>query len=161
MRTRDGLLTVKKYPLGRFADKKGCECSVSRYATLLASISGNFALTWLIDLASKYRDSLDLYTVSLNKNPFDAIVWSNREPVKHICKDNRCLTWCKLSGAAVRLKLEEHGLAIADASWCFNLSTAPPLRLLSIDVNCSEGHRVGQEICESLSLSLWNSCAGL
>lgn len=45
---------------------------------------------------SHYRESLDLYTVSLNKNPFDPIVWSNR--------------------AAVRLKLEEHGLAIADAS---------------------------------------------
>lgn len=39
---------------------------------------------------------MDLYTASLNKNPFDAAVWSNR--------------------AAVRLKLEEYGLAIADAS---------------------------------------------
>ena len=37
-----------------------------------------------------------MYTASLNKNPFDAVVWSNR--------------------AAVRLKLEEHGLAIADAT---------------------------------------------
>lgn len=37
-----------------------------------------------------------MYTASLNKNPFDPIVWSNR--------------------AAVRLKLEEHGLAIADSS---------------------------------------------
>ncbi|ORY62711.1 Metallo-dependent phosphatase-like protein [Leucosporidium creatinivorum] len=46
--------------------------------------------------ASKYRPSLDMYTASLNKNPFDPIVWSNR--------------------SAVRLKLEEHGLAIADAS---------------------------------------------
>ncbi|GAA5952624.1 hypothetical protein JCM3765_002225 [Sporobolomyces pararoseus] len=45
---------------------------------------------------SKYRESLDLYTASLNKNPFDPIVWSNR--------------------AAVRLKLEEHGVAIADAT---------------------------------------------
>lgn len=45
---------------------------------------------------SHYREALDLYTVSLNKNPFDPIVWSNR--------------------SAVRLKLEEHGLAIADAS---------------------------------------------
>ncbi|KAK4050596.1 Palmitoyl-protein thioesterase 1 [Microbotryomycetes sp. JL201] len=42
------------------------------------------------------EDSLDMYTASLNKNPFDPIVWSNR--------------------AAVRLKLEEHGLAIADAT---------------------------------------------
>ncbi|GAA5930518.1 protein serine/threonine phosphatase [Sporobolomyces koalae] len=50
---------------------------------------------------SKYRDSLDLYTVSLNKNPFDAVVWSNR--------------------AAVRLKLEEHGLAIADATRAIEL----------------------------------------
>ncbi|GAA5922540.1 hypothetical protein JCM1841_006193 [Sporobolomyces salmonicolor] len=50
---------------------------------------------------SKYRDSLDLYTASLNKNPFDAIVWSNR--------------------AAVRLKLEEHGLAIADATRAIEL----------------------------------------
>lgn len=31
-----------------------------------------------------------MYTASLNKNPFDSVVWSNR--------------------AAVRLKLEEHGL---------------------------------------------------
>lgn len=45
---------------------------------------------------SKYRESLDLYTASLNKNPFDPVVWSNR--------------------AAVRLKLEENGLAIADSS---------------------------------------------
>ncbi|GAA5992628.1 hypothetical protein JCM11641_003530 [Rhodosporidiobolus odoratus] len=46
--------------------------------------------------SSRYREALDLYTASLNKNPFDPIVWSNR--------------------AAVRLKLEEHGLAIADAT---------------------------------------------
>ncbi|KAK4702839.1 serine/threonine-protein phosphatase 5, partial [Phenoliferia sp. Uapishka_3] len=52
--------------------------------------------------ASKYRDSLDLYTASLNKNPFDAIVWSNR--------------------AAVRLKLEEYGLAIADATRAIELN---------------------------------------
>ncbi|KAL8278876.1 hypothetical protein RQP46_008747 [Phenoliferia psychrophenolica] len=52
--------------------------------------------------ASKYRQSLDLYTASLNKNPFDPIVWSNR--------------------AAVRLKLEEHGLAIADASRAIELN---------------------------------------
>lgn len=50
---------------------------------------------------SKYRESLDLYTASLNKNPFDPIVWSNR--------------------AAVRLKLEEHGVAIADASRAIEL----------------------------------------
>ncbi|GAA5992906.1 hypothetical protein JCM10908_001399 [Rhodotorula pacifica] len=50
---------------------------------------------------SHYRESLDLYTVSLNKNPFDPIVWSNR--------------------AAVRLKLEEHGLAIADATRAIEL----------------------------------------
>ncbi|GAA5833510.1 hypothetical protein JCM3766R1_002562 [Sporobolomyces carnicolor] len=50
---------------------------------------------------SKYRDSLDLYTASLNKNPFDPIVWSNR--------------------AAVRLKLEEHGVAIADATRAIEL----------------------------------------
>lgn len=37
-----------------------------------------------------------MYTASLNKNPFDAAVWSNR--------------------SAVRLKLEEYGLAIADSS---------------------------------------------
>lgn len=55
--------------------------------------------------ASKYRPSLDMYSLSLNKNPFDAIVWSNR--------------------AAVRLKLEEHGLAIADAS---QSSSALPAR---------------------------------
>ncbi|GAA6043581.1 hypothetical protein JCM8097_005264 [Rhodosporidiobolus ruineniae] len=46
--------------------------------------------------ASRFRQALDLYTASLNKNPFDPIVWSNR--------------------AAARLKLEEHGLAIADAT---------------------------------------------
>lgn len=50
---------------------------------------------------SKYRPSLDLYTASLNKNPFDAVVWSNR--------------------SAVRLKLEEHGLAIADATRAIEL----------------------------------------
>ncbi|KAL8277793.1 hypothetical protein RQP46_009776 [Phenoliferia psychrophenolica] len=53
-------------------------------------------------LSSLYRQSLDLYTASLNKNPFDPIVWSNR--------------------AAVRLKLEEHGLAIADASRAIELN---------------------------------------
>ncbi|KAI5480161.1 protein phosphatase 5, partial [Pseudohyphozyma bogoriensis] len=51
--------------------------------------------------ASKYGPSLDLYTASLNKNPFDPVVWSNR--------------------AAVRLKLEEHGLAIADATRAIEL----------------------------------------
>ncbi|SCZ95325.1 BZ3500_MvSof-1268-A1-R1_Chr11-2g03434 [Microbotryum saponariae] len=51
--------------------------------------------------ASKYRPSLDLYTASLNKNPFDPIVWSNR--------------------AAVRLKLEEYGLAIADSTRAIEL----------------------------------------
>ncbi|GAA6024151.1 hypothetical protein JCM10207_001601 [Rhodosporidiobolus poonsookiae] len=45
---------------------------------------------------SKYLDALNLYTASLNKNPFDPIVWSNR--------------------AAARLKLEEYGLAIADST---------------------------------------------
>ncbi|BGP17335.1 hypothetical protein JCM10213_007549 [Rhodosporidiobolus nylandii] len=51
--------------------------------------------------ASRYREALDLYTASLNKNPFDPIVWSNR--------------------AAVRLKLEEHGLAIADSTRAIEL----------------------------------------
>lgn len=50
---------------------------------------------------SKYRESLDLYTASLNKNPFDPVVWSNR--------------------AAVRLKLEENGLAIADSTRAIEL----------------------------------------
>jgi len=45
--------------------------------------------------SSRYREALDLYTASLNKNPFDPIVWSNR--------------------AAVRLKLEEYGLGVADS----------------------------------------------
>ncbi|KAM0756689.1 protein phosphatase 5, partial [Meredithblackwellia eburnea MCA 4105] len=44
-----------------------------------------------------------LYTASLNKNPFDPIVWSNR--------------------AAVRLKLEEFGLGIADASEAIELDS--------------------------------------
>ncbi|GAA6025395.1 hypothetical protein JCM8202_005280 [Rhodotorula sphaerocarpa] len=52
---------------------------------------------------SHYREALDLYTVSLNKNPFDPIVWSNR--------------------SAVRLKLEEHGLAIADATRAIELDS--------------------------------------
>ncbi|KAL8277778.1 hypothetical protein RQP46_009761 [Phenoliferia psychrophenolica] len=55
-----------------------------------------------LPLPSKYRQSLDLYTATLNKNPFDPIVWSNR--------------------AAVRLKLEEHCLAIADASRAIELN---------------------------------------
>ncbi|GAA6006865.1 PP5 family serine/threonine-protein phosphatase [Rhodotorula paludigena] len=50
---------------------------------------------------SRYREALDLYTASLNKDPFSAVVWSNR--------------------AAVRLKLEEHGLAIADATRAIEL----------------------------------------
>ncbi|GAA5825213.1 hypothetical protein JCM11251_006147 [Rhodosporidiobolus azoricus] len=50
---------------------------------------------------SRYRQALDLYTASLNKNPFDPIVWSNR--------------------AAARLKLEEYGLAIADSTRALEL----------------------------------------
>ncbi|KAK4054960.1 Palmitoyl-protein thioesterase 1 [Microbotryomycetes sp. JL221] len=64
--------------------------------------------------ASKYRDSLDMYTASLNKNPFDPIVWSNR--------------------AAVRLKLEEHGLAIADATRAIELDSRA-VKILSFDPN--------------------------
>ncbi|BGP49272.1 Palmitoyl-protein thioesterase 1 [Rhodotorula kratochvilovae] len=52
---------------------------------------------------SRYREALDLYTASLNKNPFDAIVWSNR--------------------AAVRLKLEEYGLGVADSSRAIELDS--------------------------------------
>lgn len=60
--------------------------------------------------SSRYRESLDLYTASLNKNPFDPIVWSNR--------------------AAARLKLEEYGLAIADSSAFFSSFLSPLLSLL-------------------------------
>ncbi|KNZ56444.1 serine/threonine-protein phosphatase [Puccinia sorghi] len=42
------------------------------------------------------ESALDLYTLSINLNPFDATVWCNR--------------------SAVRLKREEHGLAIMDTS---------------------------------------------
>ncbi|GAA5848786.1 hypothetical protein JCM8547_006345 [Rhodosporidiobolus lusitaniae] len=52
---------------------------------------------------SRYREALDLYSASLNKNPFDPIVWSNR--------------------AAARLKLEEYGLAIADATRAIELDS--------------------------------------
>jgi len=52
-------------------------------------------------VASKYNECLQLYTLSLNKNPFDPAVWCNR--------------------AATRLKLEEHGLAIADATKAIEL----------------------------------------
>ncbi|GAA5917451.1 hypothetical protein JCM6882_006473 [Rhodosporidiobolus microsporus] len=52
---------------------------------------------------SRYREALDLYTASLNKNPFDPIVWSNR--------------------AAARLKLEEYGLAIADSTRAIELDS--------------------------------------
>lgn len=50
------------------------------------------------------RAALDLYTLSLNRNPFDATVWCNR--------------------AAVRLKREEHGLAIMDT--CALISSVTP-----------------------------------
>lgn len=30
---------------------------------------------------SKYPDALQLYTLSLNKNPFDPAVWCNRKPL--------------------------------------------------------------------------------
>lgn len=51
--------------------------------------------------SSKYPDALAMYTLSLNKNPFDPAVWCNR--------------------AATRLKMEEHGLAIADATKALEL----------------------------------------
>lgn len=51
--------------------------------------------------SSKYLEALQLYTLSLNKNPFDPAVWCNR--------------------AATRLKMEEHGLAIADATKAIEL----------------------------------------
>lgn len=72
-----------------------------------------------VSTASKYRDSLDMYTASLNKNPFDPIVWSNRgiSAVSTSSSTTHPALRCPYSaGAAVRLKLEEHGLAIADAS---------------------------------------------
>lgn len=80
---------------------------------------------------SHYRESLDLYTVSLNKNPFDPIVWSNR--------------------AAVRLKLEEHGLAIADASEQRTISmiTVP----LLTPKRSSPRNRAGQPRCQGESCS--------
>ena len=53
--------------------------------------------------ASRYPEALQLYTLSLNKNPFDPAVWCNR--------------------AATRLKLEEHGLAIADATKVLELDS--------------------------------------
>ncbi|KAA1115501.1 hypothetical protein PGT21_036917 [Puccinia graminis f. sp. tritici] len=51
--------------------------------------------------ASQYQEALDLYTLSINLNPFDATVWCNR--------------------SAVRLKREEHGLAIMDTSKAIEL----------------------------------------
>ena len=51
--------------------------------------------------SSKYLEALQMYTLSLNKNPFDPAVWCNR--------------------AATRLKLEEHGLAIADSTKAIEL----------------------------------------
>ncbi|KAI7967856.1 hypothetical protein MJO29_001133 [Puccinia striiformis f. sp. tritici] len=51
--------------------------------------------------ASQYQEALDLYTLSINTNPFDATVWCNR--------------------SAVRLKREEHGLAIMDTSKAIEL----------------------------------------
>ncbi|PLW11818.1 hypothetical protein PCANC_20237 [Puccinia coronata f. sp. avenae] len=51
--------------------------------------------------ASQYQEALDLYTLSINLNPFDATVWCNR--------------------SAVRLKREEHGLAIMDTTKAIEL----------------------------------------
>ncbi|KAI8457919.1 protein phosphatase 5, partial [Phakopsora pachyrhizi] len=51
---------------------------------------------------SHYQEALDLYTLSLNSNPFDSTVWCNR--------------------SAVRLKREEHGLAIMDTSRAIELN---------------------------------------
>lgn len=51
--------------------------------------------------ASQYQEALDLYTLSINLNPFDATVWCNR--------------------SAVRLKREEHGLAIMDTTRAIEL----------------------------------------
>lgn len=41
-------------------------------------------------VASKYTEALQLYTLSLNKNPFDPAVWANRA-----CSDILCVQQLK------------------------------------------------------------------
>ena len=49
--------------------------------------------------AHEFKKAADLYSQALDKNPFDATVWCNR--------------------AYARIKLEEHGYALNDASTAF------------------------------------------
>jgi len=50
--------------------------------------------------AHEFNKAADLYSQALDKNPFDATVWCNR--------------------AYARIKLEEHGYALSDASAGFS-----------------------------------------
>jgi len=63
--------------------------------------------------SSDYSSALDLYTLALNRNPFDSSVWCNSRSLL----SSRKVSWLREAiGAAVRLKREEFGLAISDAS---------------------------------------------
>lgn len=62
-------------------------------------------------VAHEFKKAADLYTQALDYNPFDATLWCNR--------------------AYTRIKLEEHGYALSDAS-----TDAFHLTLLIIDVDC-------------------------
>lgn len=53
-------------------------------------------------MSSEYQLALELYTQSINRNPFDATVWCNR--------------------CACRLKREEFGLGISDATTAIGLN---------------------------------------
>ena len=65
---------------------------------------------------SNFVEALDLYTASLNINPFDPATWCNSE--LSICPVSKLM---QKTGAQVRIKREEFGLAIYDAGKAIEL----------------------------------------
>ncbi len=51
------------------------------------------------EIAHEFNKAADLYTLAIEKNPADPTLWCNR--------------------AYARIKLEEHGYGLSDASTCF------------------------------------------
>jgi hypothetical protein len=64
--------------------------------------------------AHEFKKAADLYTQALDKNPFDATLWCNR--------------------AYARIKLEEHGYALSDASTGFFMMEH--CTLVGLDADC-------------------------
>lgn len=82
--------------------------------------------------ANEFRKAADLYTQALDSNPFDATLWCNR--------------------AYARIKLEEHGYALNDASTCFFWLDAErsrtPMLIASVVIAVSQGDFFGSKICQ-------------